>query len=109
MTTTPRTRRGRPPLSEAALETYFRTAVKKLLRGHTFKLIPVEVGIPDRVVLLPGGHVRFVELKAAGGSPSAMQKVWNARLGRLGFAAAFITGTAEVDDWVVQVRQELHG
>lgn len=108
MTTTPRTRRGRPPLSEAALETHFRTAVKKLLRGHTVKLIPVEVGIPDRVVLLPGGHTRFVELKAAGGSPSAMQKVWNARLGRLGFAAAFITDTAGVDAWIADTQRELY-
>lgn len=105
---TPRTRTRRRPISEAELETYFRTAVKKLLRGHTVKLVPVEGGIPDRVVLLPGGQARFVELKTNGGRPSARQTVWVDRLGKLGFPAAILTGTAEVDAWVVAVQKELY-
>ena len=95
-------------MSEAALESYFRIAVSKLLRGHTFKMIPVEAGIPDRVVLLPGGSVRFVELKVRGGRTSPLQKVWHARLQRLGFEAAVLTGTQDVDAWVVEVRRKLY-
>lgn len=109
MTTTPRprTRRGRPPLSEAALETYFRTAVKKLLRGHPVKLIPVEAGMPDRIVLLPGGHVRLVELKTDHGGLSQLQKVWLARMRKLGFHATVVTGTAGVDAWIADTQREL--
>lgn len=43
-------------------------------------------GVPDRIVLLPGGRIIFVELKQArSGRLSAMQKWWAKKLVELGF------------------------
>lgn len=41
----------------------------KALGGVAYKFVsPGNVGVPDRVVVLPGGRVIFVELKAEGGA-----------------------------------------
>ena len=43
-------------------------------------------GVPDRIVLLPGGHIFFVETKRPkGGRYSPMQDKWRDWLIRLGF------------------------
>ena len=48
---------------------------------------PGWLGVPDRIVLLPGGRVVFVELKRPkGGKMSSMQKWWAKKLTELGFA-----------------------
>lgn len=47
---------------------------------------PGWAGVPDRLVLLPGGVVIFVETKRPiGGVLSARQKWWRRELTRLGF------------------------
>lgn len=48
-------------------------------------------GVPDRIVLLPGGRIIFVELKRPkGGRISKMQQWWQEKLMRLGFVSRFI-------------------
>lgn len=43
-------------------------------------------GVPDRIVLLPGGYVIFVETKRPkGGKLSELQKWWAKKLKALGF------------------------
>ena len=57
----------------------------KALGGVAYKFVsPGNVGVPDRVVVLPGGRVIFVELKAEVGRLSPMQRQQLARLRRLG-------------------------
>lgn len=47
---------------------------------------PGWAGVPDRIVLLPGGRIIFVELKRPkGGVLSERQKVWAKKLIDLGF------------------------
>lgn len=41
-------------------------------------------GVPDRIVILPGGRVIFVELKAPGERPTALQSRIHQMLTRLG-------------------------
>lgn len=47
---------------------------------------PGWAGVPDRIVLLPGGRVVFVELKRPeGGQMSRLQVWWMKKLQELGF------------------------
>ncbi len=52
--------------------------------GVAIKLLAV-AGLPDRMVLLPGGIVMFAELKTTGQKPTKLQLYWIAFLRRLGF------------------------
>lgn len=42
-------------------------------------------GLPDRLILLPGGVVFFAEVKRSDGRTSKLQDIWIARIERLGF------------------------
>ena len=48
-------------------------------------------GVPDRICLLPGGRVYFVELKRPkGGRISELQRWWGNILRKLGFSVSYI-------------------
>jgi hypothetical protein len=54
--------------------------------GYCLKFVsPGHSGVPDRIVFLPGGHVKLIEVKRPNGKLSALQKVWKRRFERLGF------------------------
>lgn len=43
-------------------------------------------GVPDRIILLPGGRIIFVELKRPkGGRTASLQRYWAGKLRALGF------------------------
>lgn len=42
-------------------------------------------GVPDRIILLPGGRLAFAELKAPGYKPRPLQAARNGQLRSLGF------------------------
>lgn len=46
---------------------------------------PGTMGVPDRLVFLPGGRLYLVEVKRPGGRPRESQKAIHRRLGRLGW------------------------
>ena len=83
---------------EVRIETYLFEQVKAA-GGYCIKLHPMGVvGIPDRLVLLPGGVVVFCEVKKPkGGVVSRMQKVWEKRLVDLGMNHRFVFTRDEVD------------
>lgn len=59
----------------------------KALGGLALKLIAAGfTGLPDRLILMPGGRIYFVELKnGSAGRLSARQEVVHRQLERLGF------------------------
>ncbi len=57
---------------------------------------PGFAGMPDRLILLPGGRFAFVELKASGQKPRPLQKARHALLQRLGFRVLVIDEIAQV-------------
>ena len=78
----------------------------KALGGITFKFIsPGRAGVPDRVVILPGGTVHFVELKARGGRASALQQRVLAKLRRMDVTALVLTGVDEVERYLDNLRE----
>lgn len=57
-------------------------------------------GAPDRIVVLPGGRVVFVEVKGDRGRLSPHQTAMLARLTRLGCETAVVRGAKGVDEWL---------
>ena len=53
-------------------------------------------GMPDRLLLLPGGRVAFVELKAPGKAPRPLQVQRHAQLRDLGFSVFVIDDPAQI-------------
>lgn len=54
-------------------------------------------GVPDRIVLLPGGRLIFIELKAPGKVPRKLQKTVHGMLRDLGFKVAVIDSPDEIE------------
>lgn len=89
---------------ESAIEAKFRLEVRRL-GGTAIKLIPTVKGIPDRLVVMPGGRVYFVELKQEGKKPSAAQRLWHDRLRKLGCEVAVLAGEGDVWAWIRQITE----
>lgn len=100
--TTPLTRRRRPTRHEleSSLEAYTYRQVRLKLGGHIIKLIPVEKGTPDRLVILPFGRTQFIELKVTGGRVEPRQQLWHERISHLGHTVPVLTDRVEVDAWI---------
>jgi len=88
--------------AESALEKKFHRAVRRDLGGRVFKLAPTVKGMPDRLVLLPGGEVHLVELKAADGTVSPAQRVWHDRAAALGTRVVVLYGWQDILGWLRQ-------
>ncbi|CQH34787.1 TPA: VRR-NUC domain-containing protein [Yersinia enterocolitica] len=72
-------------IREDSIEDHLVKEVKKA-GGIAYKFIsPGRRSVPDRLVLLPGGKVIFVECKAPGEKPTAAQLREHEKLRALGF------------------------
>lgn len=67
--------------------------------GWAIKLLPSVSGLPDRMVLLPGGRLIFVELKSPTGKVAPHQTVIHNRLRRLGFEVLVLSSPDAVREW----------
>ena len=63
-------------------------------------------GMPDRLVLLPGGRMGFVELKAPGKKPRALQLARHRLLRRLGFNVYVIDEINQIDSVLEEIDHE---
>ncbi len=91
-------------MRERDIETYLRDQVKTA-GGIAYKFTsPGNAGVPDRLVLLPGGRVVFVELKAPGRQPTPLQLRQQRRIRDLGFTVLVIDSKEEVDEFIKGVR-----
>jgi len=91
------------PLLERDIERYLvRRAIEH--GGKAYKWVsPGHVGVADRIVLLPGGVVWFVELKTAKGRLSPLQKVFAADMARMGINYIVIRSKGEVNELLQRV------
>jgi hypothetical protein len=85
-------------MRESSVEAIFARRVRAL-GGMSYKFAPIHAGNPDRIVLLPGGQVLFVELKADTGALRAVQKLWHRRAADLGTQVRVVTGAEEARTW----------
>lgn len=93
---------------EKQLEKYLRLRIEER-GGVCLKFVsPGQDGVPDRVVVMPGGRVYFVELKTQTGKLSRIQKYQLKRLCDLHQICSVIYGKEgvkaflrDVDNWAV--------
>ena len=87
-------------IRESAIEAYLVRRVKQA-GGVAYKWVsPGQIGVPDRIVMMPGGWIAFVELKATGGIVNAMQARQHVKLMKLGMRVLVIDSMAGVDKFV---------
>lgn len=69
---------------------------------------PGYTGVPDRIILLPGGHVIFVELKQPGKVERERQRYVQSVLRRLGFDVfSAVDSDERIDEVVERCRGEM--
>lgn len=81
-------------MRESAVE----AALSRECRLHglpCLKLTPSSPGVPDRLVVLPGGGHVFVEVKAPSRHPRAAQRHWHTRLADMGHRVCVVDHPAE--------------
>lgn len=66
---------------------------------------PGNDGVPDRIVVTPGGRVIFVELKTERGKLAPIQEFQIGRLERHGQDVRVLYGTSDVDQFVANVLE----
>ena len=65
---------------------------------------PGKMGVPDRIVLAPGGRVFFVELKRPGGKARPIQRRVMEEMGSLGFMVHVIDSLQGVEAFAREVE-----
>lgn len=91
-------------MSESAIEGRLKRAVKAA-GGKCIKLPAIWYrGIPDRLVLLPGGRIWFIELKKAKAPTTKQVKVhqsaWATFLRDYGFNYVRIVGRGQLEEFI---------
>lgn len=87
-------------MSEKQIEQYLRQRVKEI-GGIAYKFVsPGNVGVPDRLVCLPGERAVFVELKSPTGKLTPNQERQIEKLDMLGFTVFVLNSKAAVDEFI---------
>jgi hypothetical protein len=93
--------------SELSVEQYLARCVKAR-GGWAIKLIPwAQAGLPDRMVLLPGGKMYFVELKSEKGRLRPAQHMVRRKLRLLGWSVHVLNSKSQVDEWFEHITGRL--
>ena len=91
-------------MREKTWEQKFRAAVKAV-GGLALKFTsPGFDGVPDRIVLLPGGKMAFVEVKALGEKPRPLQLARHRLLRRLGFKVYVLDDGSQIGGMIDEIQ-----
>lgn len=84
--------------SEKVIEDRLKEGTEKECGGMCIKLYSIFfTGLPDRMLLLPGGVIVFVELKSTGKPQSGRQRFVSKQIRKLGFLVLVIDTLADVE------------
>lgn len=91
-------------MSEKNLERKLREEVKKL-GGMALKFIsPGHAGVSDRIVLMPGGRIWFVELKQKGKKLNPLQEIFKKQTDKLKFRNLMIDDKTSLDLFLHEIK-----
>lgn len=92
--------------SEKAVERHLVDSINSI-GGACIKLLSDHfTGLPDRMCLLPGGHIVFVELKTTGKKPRKIQLYVHDKLRKLGFRVEVLDSIAGVMTFIKELKNE---
>lgn len=95
-------------MPEKEVERYLCQQVKKKLGGMALKFVsPGLSGVPDRLVLMPGGKITFVETKAPGKNLRKLQEYVCGMIAALGFEVRRIDTKPGVDAFILEMEARL--
>ena len=96
-------------MRESYIEGQLRKQIEKK-GGRFYKWVsPGNAGVPDRIAVLPGGRIWFIELKTEKGRLKPVQKWMQGRLKELGCNVRTVYGMDDVRDLMKEVmRDEVH-
>lgn len=91
-------------MREKTIEQKFRAAVKAA-GGLAVKFAsPGFDGVPDRLALLPGGRMAFVEVKAPGEKPRPLQLARHRQLRQLGFKVYVLDDEEQIGGIIDEIQ-----
>lgn len=92
-------------MREREIEEKFRIAVRQA-GGKAYKFMsPGNDGVPDRLAVMPGGLVGFVEVKAPGKRPTPLQEMRIRELEGLGCLVLVLDRPEKIQEAVAAIRQ----
>lgn len=92
-------------MKESSIEHRLKVEVERL-GGKCLKFVsPGVVGVPDRLILLPGGRCIFIELKAPGKKLSPVQEYRAKELRALGFDVRCVDSVELIKEMIRNVFQ----
>ena len=90
-------------MREARIESKLKVEIERR-GGLSLKFVsPGWAGAPDRLVLMPGGRLWFLELKAPGKRPRPLQEKRIAELMGRGFRVRVISSLGELEEFLREV------
>ena len=93
---------------ERDIEKWMGKKIKKL-GGLFMKWVsPGNDGVPDRIAIMPGGAIYFVELKTDKGRTKKIQDWQIERLKKLGCDVRVVRGMDEAEKFIKEVEYEIH-
>lgn len=88
---------------EKEVESHLERGAKKL-GGKAYKWVsPQNSGVPDRIVILPGGRIVFVETKKPGEKARRLQEEVHKKLRKLGCDVRVIDTIEKVDEFLKEM------
>lgn len=92
-------------MNEKYLEVRMRDEIKRM-GGIAVKLNSFSLtGLPDRMVLMPGGRIFFAELKTTGKKPRPRQLICISMLHKLGFSVSVIDDETSLHEFFSMIDQ----
>ena len=65
---------------------------------------PGTAGVPDRIILMPGCRIAFVEVKAPGEKPRPLQRARHELLRKLGFRVYVLDEIEKIGGMIDEIR-----
>ena len=104
-----RAREGIVSASEKVLEAELRERCKALGWMCIKLTSQYQRGLPDRLILMPGGRVCFAEIKTTGKKPTALQRVTHERLRALDYRVEVVDTIESLDNLIVDLLYDVQG